>query len=94
MFDVQNPKKMFSAQGGLHPSGYPQLFIYLCICLYIYLSIFHIYIITARRLVLPGDLQGRSRHVDHDDDDYDDDDDDEFSGGGRIKPLLKNLQWM
>ena len=29
--------------------------------------------ITARPLVLPGDLQGRSRHVD-DDDDYDDDD--------------------
>ena len=82
---------MFSAQDGLHPSGYPQLFIYLCICLYIYLSIFHIYIyiITARRLVLPGDLQGRSRHVDHDDDD---DDDDESNWGGRIKPLLKNLQ--
>ena len=33
---------------------------------------------TARRLVLPGDLQGRSRHVDEDDDDdaADDDDDD------------------
>ena len=30
-----------------------------------------IHIITARRLVLPGDLQGRSRHVD---DDHDDDD--------------------
>ena len=51
MFDVQNPKKMFSAQDGLHPSGYPQLFIYLCICLYIYLSIFHIYI-----LLRPGAL--------------------------------------
>ena len=36
---------------------------------------------TARRLVLPGDLQGRSRHVDHDDD--------ESNWGGRIKPLLK-----
>ena len=34
-----------------------------------------LYNITARRLVLPGDLQGRSRHVD-DDDDGDDDDDD------------------
>ena len=44
--------------------------------------------IAARRLVLPGDLQGRSRHVDHDDDD------DESNWGGRIKPLLKNLQWM
>ena len=31
--------------------------------------------ITARRLVLPGDLQGRSRHVDLDLDDDDDDDD-------------------
>ena len=40
---------------------------------------------TARRLVLPGDLQGRSRLVD-------DDDDDESNWGGRIKPLLKNLQ--
>jgi len=39
--------------------------------------------------VLPGDLQGRSRHVDHHDDD---DDDDESNWGGRIKPLLKNLQ--
>ena len=29
----------------------------------------HAYIITARPLVLPGDLQGRSRHVDDDDDD-------------------------
>ena len=48
---------------------------------------------TARRLVLPGDLQGRSRHVDHDhDDDDDDDDDDESNWGGKIKPLLKNLQ--
>ena len=47
------------------------------------------YIITARRLVLPGDLQGRSRHVDHDDDD---DDEEESNWGGRIKPLLKNLQ--
>ena len=37
--------------------------------------------------MLPGDLQGRSRHVDHDDDD--DDDDDESNWGGRIKPLLK-----
>jgi len=27
--------------------------------------------------VLPGDLQGRSRHVDDDDDDEDDDDDDD-----------------
>ena len=44
---------------------------------------------TARRLVLPGDLQGRSRHVDldldlddddDDDDDYDDDDDDDDDG--------------
>ena len=41
---------------------------------------------TARRLVLPGDLQGRSRHVDHDDDDGDDD---ESNWGGRIKSLLK-----
>ena len=32
--------------------------------------------------MLPGDLQGRSRHVDHDDDD-------ESNWGGRIKPLLK-----
>ena len=63
---------------------------------------------TARRLVLPGDLQGRSRLVDHDDDDDGDDDDnndddknddddnddedDESNWGGRIKPLLKNLQ--
>ena len=40
--------------------------------------------------MLPGDLQGRSRHVDHD---YDDDDDgDESNWGGSIKPLLKNLQ--
>ena len=30
-------------------------------------------ILTARPLVLPGDLQGRSRHVDDDDDDDDDD---------------------
>jgi hypothetical protein len=37
--------------------------------------------------VLPGDLQGRSRHVDHDDDD--DGDDDESNWGGRIKSLLK-----
>ena len=85
MFDVQNPKKMFSAQGGLHPSGYPQLFIYVFVCISIYLYSIYIYIITARRLVLPGDLQGRSRHVDHDDDD-------ESNWGGRIKPLLKNLQ--
>ena len=35
--------------------------------------------------MLPGDLQGRSRLVD-------DDDDDESNWGGRIKPLLKNLQ--
>ena len=34
--------------------------------------------------MLPGDLKGRSRHVDHDDD--------ESNWGGRIKPLLKNLQ--
>ena len=40
--------------------------------------------------MLPGDLQGRSRHVDHDDDD--DDDDEESNWGGRIKPLLKNFQ--
>ena len=33
----------------------------------------HIYIYTARPVVLPGDLQGRSRHVDDDDDDDDDD---------------------
>ena len=39
--------------------------------------------------MLPGDSQGRSRHVDHDDDDDDDDDDDESNWGGRIKPLLK-----
>ena len=32
------------------------------------------YIFTARRLVLPGDLQGRSRHGGDDDDDDDDDD--------------------
>ena len=32
--------------------------------------------------MLPGDLQGRSRHVDHDDGD-------ESNWGGRIKPLLK-----
>jgi len=30
--------------------------------------------VTARRLVLPGDLQGRSRHVGDDGDDDDDDD--------------------
>ena len=48
--------------------------------------IYHHHNITARRLVLPGDLQGRSRHVGHDDDD-------ESNWGGRIKPLLKNLQW-
>ena len=42
-----------------------------------YLPPFYLrYIITARRLVLPGDLQGRSRHVDLDLDDDDDDDDD------------------
>ena len=41
--------------------------------------------------MLPGDLQGRSRHVDHDDDD-DDDDEEESNWGGRIKPLLKNFQ--
>ena len=40
--------------------------------------------------MLPGDLQGRSRHVDHDDDD--DDDEEESNWGGRIKPLLKNFQ--
>ena len=44
--------------------------------LYIYIYTIYIYIyihnITARRLVLPGDLQGRSRHVDDDDDDDDD----------------------
>ena len=55
--------------------------------------------------MLPGDLQGRSRHVDDDDDDdddhdhdHDDDDDDDDWGssmnvevprGGKIKPLLR-----
>jgi len=36
---------------------------------YIYTLYIYIHNITARRLVLPGDLQGRSRHVDDDDDD-------------------------
>ena len=61
--------------------------------IYMYILVYSVDIsdlctITARRLVLPGDLQGHSRHVDHDDDDM------MSNWGGRIKPLLKNLQWM
>ena len=49
------------------------------IYIYFHIYIIHkctfIYIYTARRCVLPGSLQGRSRHDDDNDDDDDDDDD-------------------
>ena len=40
---------------------------------------------TARPLVLPGDLQGRSRHVDDDDDDDDYDDDDDWRSSMNVR---------
>ena len=43
--------------------------VYLYVYIYVYIIYVYIYIYTARRLVLPGYLQGRSRHVDDNDDD-------------------------